>query len=105
MTELSSVVGMEHKSALFAGVGSYRVYKDPVEFTTVTASNVLEALKTSGLTQVYKVERYRPSDENVLGADVLQALLQKDAPVANAPADGAAPAMDASAPPADTPKN
>jgi len=39
------------------GAGQYKVYKDSKEFVTVVAASALEAIKSSGCEQVYRIER------------------------------------------------
>jgi hypothetical protein len=91
-TAAQSSVPAATLSPLIAGIGSYRVYKTPVEFTTVTAASALEALKTSGVPAAYKVERHWLDSDNVIDAAQAQALLgDKAALPADAQATAAAP--------------
>lgn len=53
----------------------YRIYKDAVEFTIVEAITALEALKVSGLSNVYKVLRETLDSHNVLTPDASAKML------------------------------
>ncbi|MDE3059743.1 MAG: hypothetical protein KGJ06_01880 [Pseudomonadota bacterium] len=71
----------------------YRVYKDAKDFMLVEALNALEAFKSSGLPQAYRIERDGIYLQNVLDLKTL-------APLAAAPADAAVPVAEAAAAPA-----
>jgi hypothetical protein len=58
--------------------GSYRVYKDATDFTMIAASTALEAMKTSGMEAIYKIERYDLSSNNVLDPKMSADILLKD---------------------------
>jgi hypothetical protein len=82
--------------------GVYRVYKDCKDFVMVPAASALEAIKSSGCEQIYRVERESMDNNYVLApGKAAEMLLAKEQPVAAA--ETPAPAAEAAAP-AEAPK-
>jgi hypothetical protein len=57
---------LPRKEMTVTAASRYRIYDNVDHFTTVTANTALEAIQSSGLKKVYKIQRDRLDDVNIL---------------------------------------